>query len=507
MHLRSVAALLGVCAFPLLAQLGNGGNGDLDITPLAIGSTVTLTITGGANQPFLVYSSPNTASIPTPYGVVSIDVTSPFFGLLLSGTLSPAGTASASAFIGADPGIFFIQGAVLDPGHPSGVALTRAIRIDFEAADGFAALPSLAAARALGTGDLLKDGRVLVAGGGNGTILAPVATNTTELYEPYFRTWSAGPNLSQLRSLHATAVLNDGRVLFTGGTNTGGVVTATCEIFDPVTNTMGPAASMASVRAGHSATTLSNGKVLVTGGVTVLTGTAIAPILNSSLNTGEVYDPVANTWTPVGNTMASKRFLHTQTRLQNGNVLCVSGINGATNIIITDVPAYTTSCSIYDPATNLFSAAASVSPGRAAHRATLTAAGDVFVAGGVTGATGTATNETRRYNAVTAPVNTWTAAGTVLPGGAVALQGQVLLKNGAIHVSGGGTGSILAFSATAACAIRSAAGVLAASTSMPDARGFHLAVRLADGSVLISGGGDSAGAALATNWLYTPNHP
>ena len=39
---------------------------------------------------------------------------------------------------------------------------------------------------------------------------------------------------------------------------------------------------------------------------------------------------------------------------------------------------------------------------------------------------------------------------------------------------------------------------------MPDSRGFHIAVLLQDGSILISGGGDSTGAAVATNLLYTP---
>ena len=39
---------------------------------------------------------------------------------------------------------------------------------------------------------------------------------------------------------------------------------------------------------------------------------------------------------------------------------------------------------------------------------------------------------------------------------------------------------------------------------MTDARGFHIAVRLADGSILLSGGGDSTGAAVGTNLLYTP---
>ena len=50
--------------------------------------------------------------------------------------------------------------------------------------------------------------------------------------------------------------------------------------------------------------------------------------------------------------MAAKRFVHTQTRLADGRVLCVSGINGATNILGQDAPTFTATCNIYDPATN-----------------------------------------------------------------------------------------------------------------------------------------------------------
>jgi hypothetical protein len=509
MHLRSVLVfLLGLCTLPLAAQASSGGNGDLDATPMAINANFTLTVTGGANQGFAVYYSDATAALPTPFGMVWIDPLSPVFAPFFTGTLSPAGTAAFSVFIPNDPNllnlVLYVQGAVTDPGQTSGIALTRAIRIDFENPDSFLALPALSQARALASGDLLKDGRVLVAGGGNGTLLGPVATPTTEFYEPYTRSWSAGPNLSIERAMHASAALADGRILITGGTSTTGTVTSSCEIFDPVTNTFSAAASMGVARAGHAATALLNGKVLVTGGTSTFAGTAIGAILNASSNGGEVYDPVTNTWAPVSNAMASKRFVHTQTRLADGRVLVVSGISGATTIpfTTTEVPTFTTSCNIYDPATNSFGSAASIPTARAAHRATLMGNGEVFVGGGVFSSlfVPTATNDSRKYS-VTG--NSWTSAG-LLPA-SIALQGQVLLKNGVLHISGGGTGTLLAFSATAVCETRVAGGAtFTATAAMPDARGFHLAVRLADGSILISGGGDSSGAAVATNLLYTP---
>lgn len=507
MHLRPLLVLLTLCA-PLAAQFGNGGNGDLSTTPFAAGANFTLTVTGGANQGFAVYYSDGPGPFPTPFGLVSLDLLSPNFNLLFDGALSPAGTASITAYVPNDPFILglvlYLQGGVIDPGHPTGVALTRAIRADFEAQDSFTYLPPLAAARALGTGDALKDGRVLVAGGGNGTILGPVATTTTEIYQPFSRSWSAGPNLSQERSFHASATLNDGRVLISGGTTTAGVVSTTCEIFDPLTNTMSPAASMGTARCGHAATTLIDGRVLVTGGVNTFAGTAIGVILNSAANNGEVYDPVLNTWTAVSNAMASKRFAHTQTRLADGRVLVVSGISGATNILGQDIPSFTASCNIYNPVTNAFGSAASITTARAAHRATLMPNGEVFAAGGVTGSLispiPTAINDARKYNATS---NTWSSAG-VMPA-SVALQGQVLLKNGSVHISGGGTGTLLAFSATNVCATRIGGATTFTTTNvMPDSRGFHIAVLLQDGSILLSGGGDTTGAALATNMLYMP---
>ena len=131
--------------------------------------------------------------------------------------------------------------------------------------------------------------------------------------------------------------------------------------------------------------------------------------------------------------------------------------------------------------------------------------GEVFVGGGVyssllTLLIPTATNDARRYVPST---NTWSSAGT-MPAN-VALQGQVLLKNGKCHVSGGGTGALLSFSVVANCATRVGGSAALTSTNpLPAARGTHLAVRMWDGSVLIVGGADASGIAVDTNLLYTP---
>lgn len=500
MHFRRVAAVLFLCALPLAGQLSNGGNGDLETTPMAINSNFALSVSGGANQPFSVWISDGPASIPTPYGSVSIDILSPAFSLVFSGNLSPAGAVSVSTVVPNDPNLLsvvgYLQGAVIDPGHQTGVAITRAVRIQFESPDSFVSLQPLAVARAVATGNLLNDGRVFVAGGDNGS---PI--QTTEIYQPFSRTWSPGPGLMAPRSYHASTMLNDGRVLLCGGSSTAGIVTQTCEIFDPVTQTMVPVASMGTARAGHAATTLSSGQVLVTGGSSFLSGPALPPVLNASLNTGEVYDPVADTWTPVVNPMASRRFLHAQSRLVDGRVLCVAGFDGSTNTIFGVIPTFTATCSFYDPATNTFSSAASIPVARGGHRATLMPNGEVFVGGGVS-SSGVFTNATADARKYSPTADAWTSAGS-LPVG-VALHGQVLLKSGTCHISGGATGNLLGTSATNLCESRTAgAATFTPTTAMPEARRFHLAVLLQDGSVLIAGGGDTTGA-LGTTLLYTP---
>jgi hypothetical protein len=356
---------------------------------------------------------------------------------------------------------------------------------------------------------------VFVAGGGNGTLTGPVGTATTELYSPFTRSWTPGPALGNARAFHQSAVLADGRVLLIGGTDGAGVVTNTCEIYDPATGLVTPAASMNTPRAGCTATRLVNGKVLVTCGVTTFTipagTTSIAPILATCQDTSEVYDPALNSWAPVPGVMAGKRFAHAASLLQSGKVLIVSGINGSTNLLGNDVPTFTASCNLYNPTTNAYEAAAALpagflgiggTPARAGHRATTMNSGEVFIGGGIISSLGipTATGGSARYTPAT---NAWTATNALATG--VALHGQVLLKNGKCHLSGGGTGTLLAFSATNQCAVRTQGqNTFTVTTSLPAARGSHLAVLLKDGSVLIAGGGDAAGTAVATAELYVP---
>src|SRR6202162_1098502 len=67
------------------------------------------------------------------------------------------------------------------------------------------------------------------------------------------------------RATHTATLLQDGKVLITGGFNNTEVL-ATAELFDPATGTFTPTGAMTTVRFSHTATLLADGKVLITGG-------------------------------------------------------------------------------------------------------------------------------------------------------------------------------------------------------------------------------------------------
>jgi hypothetical protein len=117
---------------------------------------------------------------------------------------------------------------------------------------------------------LLKDGRVLVAGGeSDDSPFTPL--RSCEIFDPSsFRFVAAAP-MHQARSFAAGAVLADGRVLVTGGQGTdaqgGFVVRADAEIYDPAADAWTPvAAPMVRARSTHFAVALPDGGLLVLGG-------------------------------------------------------------------------------------------------------------------------------------------------------------------------------------------------------------------------------------------------
>ena len=80
-------------------------------------------------------------------------------------------------------------------------------------------------------------------------------------------TWSSAGSIPAGGEGQGLTVLNDGRVLVSGGfSEVGGPPEQTASLYDPISNSWSAAASMTMARANFSSTSLPDGKVLVAGG-------------------------------------------------------------------------------------------------------------------------------------------------------------------------------------------------------------------------------------------------
>lgn len=218
------------------------------------------------------------------------------------------------------------------------------------------------------TTTLLNDGRALIAGG---MAEAERATASAEVYDPATGTFSETGSMKHKRVGHTATLLKDGRVLIAGGSNEifflGGLKTA--EIYDPVTGEFTETGTMNFARLGHRAILLQDGRVLVTGG---------QARDESKIASTEIYDPATGTFTRAPD-MNSARSDHTVTLLTNSKVLIVGG---ASKLEPTRREHVVATAEIYDPATNSFATTGSLNIERYKHSAVLLPDGKVLIIGG-----------------------------------------------------------------------------------------------------------------------------
>ncbi len=338
----------------------------------------------------------------------------------------------------------------------------------------FALTGSMSTERVGHTATLLRDGRVLIAGG------EPLPT--AELYDPATGSFVPTANtMSQARTGHSATLLPDGRVLIAGGAANEEGATRGADLFDPATNRFVPTGDMLDPQWHHEGTLLPSGEVLIAGGFTSrdadhdaraelfnpATGTfrytgayadvlpveayrtsvgipatllSNGTVLLASSPRAQVYDPATGTFTRTGAPLGANLIQRTATVLTNGNVLLTGGSDN-------DVPF--SNAELYDAAAGVFRTTMHMEYTRAAHTTTRLASGRVLIAGGEsddncsdgshssrsgygTGYVSTATAEVFDVNGLT-----WTGAGSMK----ISRQGHraTPLRDGRVLITGGGT--------------------------------------------------------------------
>lgn len=354
----------------------------------------------------------------------------------------------------------------------------------------------------------LAGGVVLVAGGRDqaGASLASAA-----LFDPVGGVWEAAPDMAVARQGHTVTLLADGRILVAGGQGADGGALGSAEVYDPVTRVWGTVAPLPGARFGHSATLLGDGTVLIAGGSGPRGGQG-----HASLASTELFDPRTGAWAegerrpaPMGDARTGHRAVRLSD--ERGRVLVVGGAlhTGAGRAAL----AY---CELYDPGTRTWTPAGSLAVPRTGHQATLLADGTVLVTGGDPGDTPPGARFSTACQAFVEQYRPGTDTWVPCPDLPVAGRGRhraVALRSGRVLVFGGTTRREPAASGVRGAVLYDpAARTWTATGGLATGRSEAVAVELADGRVLTTGGlvrsgpatPDGTDAVTATTELHTP---
>jgi hypothetical protein len=292
--------------------------------------------------------------------------------------------------------------------------------------------------------------------------------DTIERFDPANRTFSRAGTLTTNRGTGLTMTrLGSGQVLIVGG-QAFDASQPTAELFNPATGTSSATGSMSTPRSFHTATLLADGRVLIAGGHQFNS-------FNSALDTGELYDPTTGLFTPLLQTMATRREGHTATLLADGRVLIAGGF--------VDFQPPLSNAEIFDPGDLSFTPTGSLAHGRGSHTANRLPDGRVMVAGGQSGFAGDAMDSAEIYDPA---LESFAEAGTM----AVPRAGHsaTSLADGTLLIAGGFTNlPYWGAPSTSAEIYDPVAGTFTPTASMHEARSRHLAAPL-PGGVLVAGG-------------------
>ena len=236
--------------------------------------------------------------------------------------------------------------------------------ITASAAGYFVSTGSMAVARESHTATLLQNGKVLISGGTNrGSVF-----DSSEIYDPATGKFNLSGTMISKRSAHTATLLGNGKILVAGGYGDPATQQATdsAEIYDPATGRfLSTTGKMNSPRYGHTATLLDDGRVLIAGG-----NASLGP---AQLDTAEIYDPVSDSFELTGK-LSKKKSGHTATLLKNGKVLIAGG---------TDYYSAFSNAELFDPKTGKFTSTGDLTQARWEHTAVLLQDGTVLLIGGI----------------------------------------------------------------------------------------------------------------------------
>ncbi len=339
---------------------------------------------------------------------------------------------------------------------------------------------------------------IMLAGGGTGNILSAAGLATSEVYDLDRMSIRPGPKLSAARALATGTVMTDGRVLVVGGVDATGVPLNSVEIYDPKQDKFILAASMSTKRAGHGATLLPDGRVMVAGGAAFFPNSSFSNILafanTGMLNSSEIYNPTNNKWS-AGATIRERLLGAALTTLGTGKVLLSGGIGVDFFFGLPVGLATRTNCTLYDPKNNRWAGAASMKSGRAAHdiNVVVMTNGKVLVTGGLAGSVSVSNTSLAGIKSLAnAEVynpgsNSWSAIANM----AVSRSAHTatLVPNGRVIVAGGTSGSILTPSSVASVQeFNPTTNAWRSLSSLQAARAGHGAAVTTDGLLVIFGG-------------------
>jgi hypothetical protein len=204
------------------------------------------------------------------------------------------------------------------------------------------------------------------------------------------------------------------------------------------------------------------------------------------LQSSEIYDPATGLWTAAGD-MSTKRWGFTITSLSDGRVLAAGGANAGSEC------EFSPTSDLFSPATGAWTVAGDMKVHRGFYRSITAPDGRVLFLGGEIAAPGMqCAITTASVEAFDPATNSFSTLGSLLLDRAT--QAVALLPDGRVLVAGGGHDVSGRFTPTSTAEIYDPVfGIAVSASPMSTPRSQILGVTLADGSVLVPGGGIPGG--------------